>query len=202
MGAESVCVCGMLTELHPTSRSQWWAAQGVSFTCPSLLLGSSTGLQYTSQGTLQRSVCLLLDGAKVSIQSTFTHTHTHSLSAPIRSVHQEDLVVNLKQALTRDSIPEITQTILNLAEFMEHCEEATVSVWPNDAQALLQLPMVLKQRALYVLWLSELMRWYMTEPSLTTLSPSYYSRCTSYPGSSSTWCWAAGWVCYELQSLR
>ena len=46
----------------------------------------------------------------------------------IRSVHQEDLVVNLKQALTRDSIPEITQTILNLAEFMEHCEEATVSL--------------------------------------------------------------------------
>ena len=42
-------------------------------------------------------------------------------------MHQEDLVVNLKQALTRDSIPEITQTILNLAEFMEHCEEATVS---------------------------------------------------------------------------
>lgn len=45
----------------------------------------------------------------------------------IRSVHQEDLVVNLKQFLTRDSIPEITQTVLNLAEFMEHCEEATVS---------------------------------------------------------------------------
>lgn len=43
----------------------------------------------------------------------------------LKSVHQEDLVVNLKQALTRDSIPEITQTILNLAEFMEHCEEAT-----------------------------------------------------------------------------
>ena len=42
-------------------------------------------------------------------------------------MHQEDLVVNLKQALTRDSIPEITQTILNLAEFMEHCEEATVN---------------------------------------------------------------------------
>ena len=33
---------------------------------------------------------------------------------------------NLKQALVQDSIPEITQTILNLAEFMEHCEEAVV----------------------------------------------------------------------------
>ncbi len=46
-----------------------------------------------------------------------------------RSIHQEDLVANLKQALTQDSIPEITQTILNLAEFMEHCEEATVSMY-------------------------------------------------------------------------
>ena len=32
-----------------------------------------------------------------------------------------DLVLNTQ------NIPEITQTILNLAEFMEHCEEATVS---------------------------------------------------------------------------
>ena len=36
-------------------------------------------------------------------------------------------MTNLKQALTLQNIPEITQTILNLAEFMEHCEEATVS---------------------------------------------------------------------------
>ena len=35
-------------------------------------------------------------------------------------------MTNLKQALTLQNIPEITQTILNLAEFMEHCEEATV----------------------------------------------------------------------------
>ena len=45
----------------------------------------------------------------------------------LRPVHQEDLVTNLRQALTHQTIPEITQTILNLAEFMEHCEEATVS---------------------------------------------------------------------------
>ena len=39
---------------------------------------------------------------------------------------------NLKQALSLPNIPEITQTVLNLGEFMEHCEEATVShgwVW-------------------------------------------------------------------------
>ncbi|CAI7993434.1 Serine/threonine-protein kinase tor, partial [Geodia barretti] len=35
---------------------------------------------------------------------------------------------DLRQALTHQTIPEITQTILNLAEFMEHCEEATQKV--------------------------------------------------------------------------
>ena len=45
----------------------------------------------------------------------------------LRPIHQEDLVTSLKQALTLQNIPEITQTILNLAEFMEHCEEFTVS---------------------------------------------------------------------------
>ena len=45
----------------------------------------------------------------------------------LRSVHQEDFVSNMKQALTLQNFPEITQTVLNLAEFMEHCEEATVS---------------------------------------------------------------------------
>ena len=48
------------------------------------------------------------------------------LPPPPRQVNQDDLVTNLKQALTLQNIPEITQTILNLAEFMEHCEEATV----------------------------------------------------------------------------
>lgn len=46
----------------------------------------------------------------------------------LRPLHQEDLVTNLKQALSLQNSPDITQTILNLAEFMEHCEEATVSV--------------------------------------------------------------------------
>ena len=41
-------------------------------------------------------------------------------------MRQEDLVTSFKQALSTHNIPEITQTVLNLAEFMEHCEEATV----------------------------------------------------------------------------
>ena len=44
-------------------------------------------------------------------------------------IQKEDLVVNFKQALLVPNIPEITQTLLNLAEFMEHCEEATVSYY-------------------------------------------------------------------------
>ena len=43
-------------------------------------------------------------------------------------IQKEDLVVNFKQALLVPNIPEITQTLLNLAEFMEHCEESTVSL--------------------------------------------------------------------------
>ena len=48
----------------------------------------------------------------------------------LRPRHQEDLVLNLKQALSHQNIPEITQTVLNLSEFMEHCEDAIVSHIP------------------------------------------------------------------------
>eukprot|EP00731_Ephydatia_muelleri_P014310 Em0008g30a len=42
----------------------------------------------------------------------------------LKSVHQEELLSHLKTVLKFQNIPEIAQTILNLAEFMEHCEEA------------------------------------------------------------------------------
>ena len=45
----------------------------------------------------------------------------------LMTAQKEDLVANLKLALSVPNIPEITQTLLNLAEFMEHCEEASVS---------------------------------------------------------------------------
>lgn len=35
---------------------------------------------------------------------------------------QDELVGSLEQALKSQNIPEITQTLLNLAEFMEHCD--------------------------------------------------------------------------------
>lgn len=36
---------------------------------------------------------------------------------------QQELIHTLEQALMVPDLPEITQTILNLAEFMEHCEK-------------------------------------------------------------------------------
>lgn len=36
---------------------------------------------------------------------------------------QKELMQCLEQALTVPDVPEITQTILNLAEFMEHCDK-------------------------------------------------------------------------------
>lgn len=35
----------------------------------------------------------------------------------------EELAASLQQALEVQDMPEITQTILNLAEFMEHCDK-------------------------------------------------------------------------------
>ena len=39
---------------------------------------------------------------------------------------KEDFVVNLKLAISVPNIPEITPTLLNLAEFMEHSKVASV----------------------------------------------------------------------------
>lgn len=45
------------------------------------------------------------------------------LSPPL----QQELINVLEQALMVPDLPEITQTILNLAEFMEHCEKVCMS---------------------------------------------------------------------------
>ena len=52
--------------------------------------------------------------------------------------HQNELVKSLEQALRVPDLPEITQTILNLAEFMEHCEKGPL---PLDAKLLGQRAM-------------------------------------------------------------
>ncbi|XP_077998557.1 serine/threonine-protein kinase mTOR-like [Glandiceps talaboti] len=41
----------------------------------------------------------------------------------LHETQQDELIQSLEQALTAQDIPEITQTLLNLAEFMEHCDK-------------------------------------------------------------------------------
>lgn len=43
----------------------------------------------------------------------------------LQEEQQNELISSLKQALLVEDLPEITQTILNLAEFMEHCERVS-----------------------------------------------------------------------------
>ena len=47
--------------------------------------------------------------------------------SPVGWSSEEDLVANLKLSLSVPNIPEVTQTLLNLAEFTEHYKEASVS---------------------------------------------------------------------------
>lgn len=44
---------------------------------------------------------------------------------------QTELINSLEQALTIADLPEITQTILNLAEFMEHCDKGPLPLAPQ-----------------------------------------------------------------------
>lgn len=46
-----------------------------------------------------------------------------SVWSELQEKQQTELAESLQQALTTQNIPEITQTLLNLAEFMEHCEK-------------------------------------------------------------------------------
>lgn len=43
---------------------------------------------------------------------------------------QDELMSSLEKALTDPDLPEISQTILNLAEFMEHCDKGPLPLSP------------------------------------------------------------------------
>lgn len=58
--------------------------------------------------------------------ATFVSCWTE-LSEPM----QKELIDSLRQALNVPDIPEITQTILNLAEFMEHCDKGPLPLEPQ-----------------------------------------------------------------------
>ncbi len=46
-------------------------------------------------------------------------------------MQQDELIQALETALTSQDIPEITQTLLNLAEFMEHCDKVHMGKFPS-----------------------------------------------------------------------
>jgi serine/threonine-protein kinase mTOR len=50
--------------------------------------------------------------------AAFVSVWTHLTPA-----QQTELIQSLQQALLVPDLPEVTQTILNLAEFMEHCDK-------------------------------------------------------------------------------
>lgn len=49
---------------------------------------------------------------------------------------KKELASCLQQALMVPDLPEITQTILNLAEFMEHCDKEPSNKLPINTQLL------------------------------------------------------------------
>lgn len=58
----------------------------------------------------------------------------------LTEAQQDELILSLEQALTSQEIPEITQTLLNLAEFMEHCDKVS-----NKEEMRSQLSQILKK---------------------------------------------------------
>lgn len=46
----------------------------------------------------------------------------------LTETQQDDFISSLKLALTAQDIPEITQTLLTLAEFMEHCDKVHATI--------------------------------------------------------------------------
>lgn len=54
----------------------------------------------------------------------------------LQESQQTELADSLQQALTTQNIPEITQTLLNLAEFMEHSEKVCINLFSISLQVL------------------------------------------------------------------
>ena len=52
------------------------ATEGEPLPLVKVLLGSGSGIQHSSQGTVQCCLCLLLDGTEVG---GLSHTHTHDI---------------------------------------------------------------------------------------------------------------------------
>lgn len=77
--------------------------------------------------------CLTLAQTYIQLSKDLFNTAFVSVWTELSEPMQKDLIDCLKDALTRSNVPEITQTILNLAEFMEHCDKGPL---PLDGHLL------------------------------------------------------------------
>lgn len=82
------------------------------------------------------SIELLKESPSPALRSCYTLAQTYnqlprdlfnaafvSCWTELNDTQQNELIQSLGQALIAQDLPEITQTLLNLAEFMEHCEK-------------------------------------------------------------------------------
>ncbi|GBN02820.1 Serine/threonine-protein kinase mTOR, partial [Araneus ventricosus] len=69
-----------------------------------------------------RSCCALAESYDQLLKDMFNAIFL-SCWSELQEKQQAELAESLQLALTTQNIPEITQTLLNLAEFMEHCEK-------------------------------------------------------------------------------
>ncbi|GFS99114.1 hypothetical protein TNCV_822401 [Trichonephila clavipes] len=69
-----------------------------------------------------RSCCALAESYDQLLRDMFNAIFL-SCWSELQEKQQAELAESLQQALTTQNIPEITQTLLNLAEFMEHCDK-------------------------------------------------------------------------------
>ena len=84
---------------------------------------------YTS--VLSDCVCVCTCGIRDLFNAAFVSCWTE-----LSESQQDELIQALEQALTSQDIPEITQTLLNLAEFMEHCDKVLLYCMARGGQFL------------------------------------------------------------------
>lgn len=82
----------------------------------------SIGLLKQSQSPALRSCRALAQNYPTLLRDLFNAAFV-SCWTELSDEMNEELAASLKQALEVQDMPEITQTILNLAEFMEHCDK-------------------------------------------------------------------------------
>ncbi|XP_050412148.1 serine/threonine-protein kinase mTOR [Patella vulgata] len=92
------------------------------------------------------SIALLKESSSPALRSCWALAQTYNPLArdlfnaafvscwtELTEMQQDELIKSLEQALTSQEITEITQTLLNLAEFMEHCDKGPL---PLDSSVL------------------------------------------------------------------